>query len=180
MSREYDNYLTEHKGNVARGFHWIQEYLPELIPAEDGIDYEHQICFAHDKSKNESDEYDAYDAYFYGRNRSFQVVQDFNYAWLNHIHRNPHHWQHWILLNDEPNEGEIILDIPYHYILEMICDWWAFSWAKGDLTEIFNWYDQHKIYMKLSEKTRKTVEDILWKIRLELQKGGIVPNDRIE
>ena len=180
MSREYDNYLTEHRGNVARGFHWIQEHLPELIPAEDGIDYEHQICFAHDKSKNESDEYDAYDAYFYGRNRSFQVVQDFNYAWLNHIHRNPHHWQHWILLNDEPNEGEIILDIPYHYILEMICDWWAFSWAKGDLTEIFNWYDQHKSYMKLSEKTRKTVEDILWKIRLELQKGGTVPNVGIE
>lgn len=180
MSREYDNYLTEHKGNVARGFHWIQEYLPELIPAEDGIDYEHQICFAHDKSKNESDEYDAYDAYFYGRNRSFQVVQDFNYAWLNHIHRNPHHWQHWILLNDEPNEGEIILDIPYHYILEMICDWWAFSWAKGDLTEIFNWYEQHKSYIKLSEKTRKTVEDILWKIRLELQKGGTVPNVGIE
>lgn len=180
MSREYDNYLTEHKGNVARGFHWIQEYLPELIPAEDGIDYEHQICFAHDKSKNEPDEYDAYDAYFYGRNRSFQVVQDFNYAWLNHIHRNPHHWQHWILLNDEPNDGEIILDIPYRYILEMICDWWTFSWAKGDLTEIFNWYDQHKSYMKLSEKTRKTVEDILWKIRLELQKGGTVPNDRIE
>lgn len=180
MSREYDNYLTEHKGNVARGFHWIQEHLPELIPAEDGIDYEHQIRFAHDKSKNESDEYDAYDAYFYGRNRSFQVVQDFNYAWLNHIHRNPHHWQHWILLNDEPNDGEIILDIPYRYILEMICDWWTFSWAKGDLTEIFNWYDQHKSYMKLSEKTRKTVEDILWKIRLELQKGGTVPNDRIE
>ena len=180
MSREYDNYLTEHKGNVARGFHWIQEHLPELIPEEDGIDYEHQICFAHDKSKNESDEYDAYDAYFYGRNRSFQVVQDFNYAWLNHIHRNPHHWQHWILLNDEPNEGEIILDIPYHYVLEMICDWWTFSWEKGDLTEIFNWYDQHKIYMKLSEKTRKTVEDILWKIRLELEKGGTVPNAGIE
>lgn len=176
MSREYDNYLTEHKGNVARGFHWIQEHLPELIPVEDGIDYEHQICFSHDKSKNESDEYDAYDAYFYGRNRSFQVVQDFNYAWMNHIHRNPHHWQHWILLNDEPNEGEIILDIPYHYILEMVCDWWAFSWAKGDLTEIFNWYDQHKSYMKLSEKTRKTVEDISWKIRLELEKGGTVPN----
>lgn len=58
MSREYDNYLTEHKGNVARGFHWIQEHLPELIPVEDGVDYEHQICFAHDKSKNEPDEYD--------------------------------------------------------------------------------------------------------------------------
>lgn len=169
MSREYDIYLNEHKSNVANGFHWIQKYLPELIPTDDGFDYEHQICFAHDRSKDELDEYLAYDAYFYGRNRSYQVVQDFNYAWLKHIHRNPHHWQHWILRMDNPDEGEIVLDMPYHYILEMICDWWAFSWAKDDLTEIFNWYDQHKDYMKLSEKTRKTVEDILGQIRTKLE-----------
>ena len=169
MSREYDLYLEQHKGNVAKGFHWIQEYLPELIPTNDGIDYEHQICFAHDASKNEADEYEAYDAYFYGGNRSYQVVQDFNYAWLNHIHRNPHHWQHWVLLCDDPNEGEIILGMPYHYILEMICDWWAFSWSKENLTEIFKWYDEHKSYMKLERKTRQTVEDILKKITLKIQ-----------
>ena len=71
MSREYDNYLTEHKGNVSKGFHWIQENLPELIPTNDGIDYEHQICYAHDLSKSDSEEYDAYDVYFYGGNRSY-------------------------------------------------------------------------------------------------------------
>ena len=169
MSREYDLYLEQHKGNVAKGFYWIQEYLPELIPTNNGIDYEHQICFAHDTSKNEADEYEAYDAYFYGGNRSYQVVQDFNYAWLNHIHRNPHHWQHWVLLCDDPNEGEIILGMPYHYILEMICDWWAFSWSKENLTEIFKWYDEHKSYMKLERKTRQTVEDILKKITLKIQ-----------
>ena len=43
----------------------------------------------------------------------------------------------------------------------MICDWWSFSWQKGDLGEIFNWYDEHSDYIKLSPKTRKTVEDIL-------------------
>ena len=168
MSREYNLYLTEHKDNVTKGFKWIQENLPELL-LDIKVDYEHQICFEHDASKTNPDEYNAYDAYFYGGNRSYQVVQDFNYAWLDHIHRNPHHWQHWILLNDEPNEGEIILEMPYNYILEMICDWWAFSWSKGDLTEIFKWYDVHKAHMKLGEKTRQTVEDILDGIRTKVE-----------
>ena len=170
MSREYDIYLTEHRGNVAKGFYWIQKNLPELlIDDSTGIDYEHQICFAHDESKDRSDEYNAYDAYFYGGNRSYQVVQDFNYAWLKHLHRNEHHWQFWVLHNDEPEEGEIILDMPYNYILEMVCDWWAFSWSKENLTEIFDWYNEHKSYMKLSDKTRKTVEDILDKIKQKLE-----------
>nr|DAE02562.1 MAG TPA: hypothetical protein [Siphoviridae sp. ctmYS12] len=30
------------------------------------------------------------------------------------------------------------MDMPYNYIIEMICDWWAFSWNKGNLQEIFN------------------------------------------
>lgn len=169
MSREYDIYLQEHKANVKKGFDWIREQLPELVPTDDGIDYEYQLGLYHDYSKTESDEYHAYDAYFYGGNRSYQVVQDFNYAWLMHLHRNPHHWQHWILHNDDPELGEILLDMPYHYIMEMICDWWAFSWAKENLTEIFTWYEERKDYIKLSEKTRKTVEDILEKIRLKLE-----------
>lgn len=167
MSREYDLYLDQHKSNVKKGFDWIKNNLPELIPNDirlDCLDLVYQIGFAHDDSKTEPDEYYAYDAYFYGGNRSYQVVQDFNYAWLNHIHRNPHHWQHWILINDEPDEGEIILDMPGNYILEMICDWWAFSWQNENLYEIFDWYDKHKDHMDLSDKTRKTVEDILTKM----------------
>lgn len=167
MSREYDLYLEQHKSNVKKGFDWIKNNLPELIPNDirlDCLDLVYQIGFAHDDSKTSEDEYNAYDAYFYGGNRSYQVVQDFNYAWLNHIHRNPHHWQHWILINDEPDEGEIVLDMPENYILEMICDWWAFSWQNENLYEIFDWYDKHKDHMDLSNKTRKTVENILTKM----------------
>jgi hypothetical protein len=167
MSLAYDNYLEQHKGNVRKGFEWIRDNLPELLIDIYGVNYEHQICYEHDYSKSEPDEYAAYDNYFYG-NRSYQVVQEFNKAWLLHIHRNPHHWQYWVLINDNPDEGEIILDMPYNYVLEMICDWWAFSWNKGNLTEIFNWYDQRKDYMKLSNNTRKTLEDILKKIKEKL------------
>lgn len=169
MSREYDLYLEEHKLNVRKGFYWIKENIPEAVKDYAWNDeLEQQICYQHDASKNNPDEYRPYDRYFYGNNRSYGVVQDFNEAWLKHIHRNPHHWQHWVLINDNPDEGEIILDMPYNYILEMICDWWAFSWAKENLTEIFNWYDQHKDYMKLSKSTRGTVELILDKIKNKL------------
>ena len=135
MSFQYDQYLTQHRSNVKRGFDWIAENLPELLV--DGFDYGWQIEFAHDKSKDEQDEYEAYDAYFYGGNRSYAVMQNYQKAWLLHLHRNPHHWQYWILINDDPKEGEIILEMPYNYIIEMICDWWAFSWQKGKLDEIF-------------------------------------------
>lgn len=168
MSIEYDNYLKEHKANVLKGYHWIRENLPELVEQLDEGEMEWQIGLAHDASKTDAEEYDAYDKYFYGGNRSYQVVQDFNYAWLHHIHNNPHHWQHWVLINDDPEEGEIVMDMPYNYILEMICDWWSFSWRKGNLREIFDWYQKRYYYIKLSDKTRKTVDDILRKIQLKL------------
>lgn len=166
MSYQYDQYLLHHKVNVKKGFDWLKNNLPELVT--DGINLEREIAFAHDLSKYNTDEYEAYDAYFYGGNRTFSVVQEFNKAWLLHIHRNPHHWQHWVLINDDPKEGEIIIEMPYNYILEMICDWWAFSWTKDNLNEIFNWYDEHKTYMKLHPKTREKVEDILKQIKEKL------------
>lgn len=163
MSSQYDSYLERHKANVKKGFEWIREHIPDILQGD--FDYEWQICLNHDHSKTEPDEYEAYDAYFYGGNRSFDVVQNFNKAWLLHIHRNPHHWQHWVLINDEPNEGEIVIQMPINYIVEMICDWWAFSWSKGDLTEMFSWYEERKNYIKMHKNTRKTVEDIFTKIK---------------
>ena len=177
MSKEYDLYLQQHKTNVKKGFEWITQNIPDWKKWEH--DYEWQICIAHDASKNDLDEYDAYDSYFYGGNRSHAVVQDFNRAWLMHIHKNPHHWQHWVLINDDPENGENVLPMDYNYILEMICDWWAFSWKSGNLYEIFKWYDEHKDYMKLHKNTRNTVEDILAKIKKKLDenKQGEVMND---
>lgn len=166
MSYKYDQYLNNHKKNVGRGLAWLQNTLPELL--EEDFDYEWVFNVCHDFSKDLKDEYEAYDAYFYGGNRSFKVVEEFNRAWLNHIHRNTHHWQHWILLNDDPKDGTIILDMPEHSIIEMVCDWWSFGWESGNLNEIFKWYDERKNYIQLSPNTRKKVEDILDKMREKL------------
>lgn len=168
MSKQYDEYIKEHKENVYSAFCWLERNLPEIFKDDEfKADCRYLCEYGHDLSKYNEEEYDAYDKYFYGGNKSYAVVQNFNKAWLHHIHKNPHHWQHWVLINDDPDEGEIILDMPDKYIIEMICDWWSFSWKKGDLTEIFSWYKEHK-NMKLSDSTRKKVDDILYKINSKL------------
>jgi hypothetical protein len=169
MSKEYNKYLEEHKANVAKGYYWLVENLPEVVGSGS---LERQICVAHDKSKSDEDEYYAYDNYFYGNDQSYYAKQDFNKAWLRHIHKNPHHWQYWVLINDDSNEGELILDMDFNYIIEMICDLWSFGWKDGKPFEIFDWYNQHKPFMKFSDKTKMTVEDILKKMFDKLTANG--------
>lgn len=171
MSQQYDEYIRTHKQYVILAYDILNEKLPQIFgdPSE-GIkaQVEHNIRFGHDQSKISKEEYDAYDNYFYG-NRSYDVVNKFNYAWLHHIHNNPHHWQYWVLINDDPDEGQKILDMPDIYIIEMICDWWSFSLKQNKPEEIFNWYDAHKRYILLSEYTRSKVEYILNLLKEKLQ-----------
>ena len=163
MSQAYDEYLNEHIANVQKAYNTLIGFIPDL-PEKLGLDL--PVMFSqHDESKWKPEEYYAYNKYFYGKaaGRSHMAIENFKYAWLHHIHNNPHHWQYWVLQNDD--EGEEALEMPALYVVEMICDWWSFSYAKGDMTEIFPWYEAHKEKMKLHPKTRKLVEDILGKIR---------------
>jgi len=168
MSQAYDEYLIKHKKGVHAAFNFLVDNCSEIFDIEDSEltgtnlrdTIERNVVWEHDRSKESRYEYDAYDLYFYG-NKSYETVEAFRYAWLHHIHNNPHHWQYWVLINDDPDEGTIALDMPYEYIIEMICDWWSFSWSKNNLYEIFKWYAEHQPNMILSEKTQKRVDDIL-------------------
>lgn len=165
MSKEYTTYLTDHIANVQKAGKWLISHFPDILSSDDKIALATALT-GHDGSKWTPEEYDAYDAYFYGGNKSHKVVSDFNYAWLHHIHDNPHHWQYWILAHDD--EPEEILEMPKKYAVEMIADWWSFSFKNGNLRDIFSWYEQHK-EMKLHPKTRAFVEDVLKKIKDELE-----------
>ena len=160
MSVEYNSYIIEHVDNVKKAYKWLKDHNIILE------DYSFTIGL-HDLSKFSDEEYNAYDNYFYGR-KTEKVKREFDYAWLNHIHQNPHHWQHWVLINDE--DGTHALEMPKEYVVEMVSDWWAFSHKSGNLYEIFDWYKSHKKNMILHENTRKLVEDILDKIKKELDK----------
>lgn len=76
MSRAYDLYLEQHKSNVKRAFDWIRENLPELT-TDEASTADWLATFAHDQSKTLPDEYDAYDAYFYGGQSFFSGCGEF-------------------------------------------------------------------------------------------------------
>lgn len=167
MSYAYDQYLAEHIANVTKGLLWMQDNLggTESTALSRAI----ENAAHHDASKYDIEEYDAYDQYFYGGNRSYQVVQDFNYAWLDHQKKNMHHWQYWVLINDDAEEGTVALRMPLVYIYEMIADWWTFSWKSNNLMEMFKWYGDHRSHIMLHPETRAIVEDILkrmWNVLL--------------
>lgn len=167
MRDSYDMYLEEHIDGVNKSFNWLYEKLPEIFDGYDA-DYIGSIVANHDKSKYDDEEYFAYCEYFYGNEKdSKEVLEDFDYAWLHHQHNNPHHWQYWLLREDDGHNKA--LEMPYEYIVEMICDWWSFSWKKGDLFEIFNWFDNNTEKILLHENSRKTVDDIMSKIKTKLE-----------
>ena len=159
MSKQYDEYLKNHIEAVQHAMAWMYDYKIFDTP---GYLYK---TWSHDSSKFTPEEYQAYDDYFYGNPEKTkeEINRAFNYAWLHHIHKNPHHWQHWLLQEDEGTLNA--LEMPERYVYEMVADWWSFSWVKQNLTEIFDWYEEHKGKMILHENTRALVEDILFKIK---------------
>lgn len=177
MSIAYDIYLNTHKNCVKHAAAWIfdrisPEKLNDIFPKINIIELDKNLQI-HDASKVLPEEYEAYDNYFYGEEKTPEIEEAFDYAWLHHIHNNPHHWQHWILKEDDSmvsGNSMIVkcLDIPDNYILEMVADWWSFSWKKyltshdkNDLYEIFSWYEAHIDCMLIHENAKQKVEDLL-------------------
>ena len=160
MSRQYNEYLKEHVQNVQNGIKWMIDH--KVLTDDFVIPIVQHFVKNHDASKWNAQEYDAYDDYFYrkGAKEDPEAKEAFDYAWLEHIHHNPHHWQYWVLVNDDEGKPKA-LDMPDEYIWEMIADWWSFSWKEGTFYEIFNWYAEHEPKMILSEKTKQKVDDIL-------------------
>ena len=164
MRDEYAEYLDKHINAVKIAFDWICVNLPELIKDYDA-DVLGEIMIKHDNSKWDDEEYFAYCEYFYGE-KTPEVKDDFDYAWLHHQHNNEHHWQHWLLRKDDGSTKA--LEMPYLDVIEMVCDHWAFSWVKDNLYEIFDWYEKNSEKMVLHENTRNLYEEILDKIKNKL------------
>jgi hypothetical protein len=102
MSKEYDGYLANHRKGVLDSYLWLEKNLPDLFKDTDIAKTIYRNVTDHDQTKDGfgSEEYKAYDQWFYGV-RTPAAKYNFNRAWLHHIHMNPHHWQYWILIGDD-------------------------------------------------------------------------------
>ena len=169
---KYEDYLNNHLEGIQKGYNWLQNNLPGIF-IHNEYDYSNKVknlIDNHDESKYSIKEWIPYREYFYGV-KTDNVRRDFDYAWLHHIHNNPHHWQYWVLIGDE--SGIKALDIPYEYIIEMFLDHWSFSWKEGNLFEIKNWYNSHKDIIIFSENTKRLYENILFTVLDLLNEGSI-------
>ncbi len=92
----------------------------------------------------------------YGIKTKETVNNAFNFAWLKHIHRNPHHWQFWILQND--NGSKNCIEIPEKYIKEMIADWIGAGIAITGKNDVINWYEKNKDIIKLNADSKILLE----------------------
>jgi len=88
-----------------------------------------------------------------------KISRELDYAWLHHLRHNPHHWQNWVLLNDE--DGYVGLEIPETYVLEMLADWAGAGQAITGKVDPAGWYAKNGHKMILHEKTRQRVEELL-------------------
>lgn len=136
----------------------------------------------HDLSKWRPDEFVPYARFFYAKPRrdatGYYKPTDtgdaaFDFAWLLHQKRNPHHWQWWLLPEDDG--GVKVLAMPHRFRLEMVCDWVGAGKAQGFFSppddpyrETRAWYIKNKDKMQLHPDTRRWVE---WWIGVEPHEG---------
>jgi hypothetical protein len=84
----------------------------------------------------------------------------FRVAWNSHQKRNPHHWQYWVLINDE--DGIQHLPMPETYIREMLADWEGAGQAITGKADPKGWYLRNGSRMLMHNDTRLTVEWLLF------------------
>jgi hypothetical protein len=160
---EYTNYIEAHKERVKQYADWLKENLPEIFTDIDhNVDIEDfdKLIAEHDDSKYSIEEFEPYAQKFYGKQdingKPLEYIPGWDEAWQHHWQNNEHHPEYWL--------GK---DMPYIYILEMLCDWGSFSIDKGDMTELIDYYYEDAKYdeeKNLSDNTKKIIEEILSKI----------------
>lgn len=159
---KYKQYVLTHKKNVEKFANWLKTNCPEVF---EGVDLGafNEVISEHDESKFSVEEFEPYANFWYNDQDHYDYDPAYEAAWEHHWMNNEHHPEHWL--------GE---DMPLIYILEMICDWGSFSIAKGDLSEVIDYYyeqacdDDEK---NLSDNTKEIIEDILRQIESVI-KGG--------
>lgn len=84
----------------------------------------------------------------------------FDRAWLHHIHHGSHHWQHWVLRQDD---GEVkCLEMPAKYVMEMVADWTGAGLAITGRRDLEEWYGKNRNKIQLHPTTRSHVEWLIY------------------
>lgn len=161
---QYRDYLEKHRKGV------LQTYYDVILPIlvidkvdDETLDEIEELILNHDASKDDPVEFDAYRNYFYDKDNNPRSSEEFSLAWNHHQKCNPHHWQYWCLVNDVDDPQVQPLDIPFKYVIEMLCDWQSAGAHYGNTA--YDWYEKQKDKMILSDNTKKIIEKYITNLR---------------
>lgn len=125
----------------------------------DQLNYITTLIKGHDSTKWSANEFRGYYDYYESDDPDENLESELNKAWLHHQNHNSHHWQYWVVIQDD--DAELVpVDMPFECICEMVCDWHSFS-AKNPNSTALNYYEAKKDVMILSKYTRTTVEGLV-------------------
>jgi hypothetical protein len=134
----------------------------------------------HDLSKFRPSEFVPYGGFFYGLPGATwrkpvpepSASPAMREAWLRHVQRNAHHWQHWVLIKggsvvakregasgDAAAELLEALPMPERYVREMLADWMgvarAYRGAYPESVSAWDWWQQNKGQIVLHDEARR-------------------------
>lgn len=159
---EYRNYIDSHRKNVQKAWdniksnenviHYISNNINTTMPHF--LKTLDEFISKHDMSKYSDAEFDAYREWFYpiDEEEKQSAKKAFDLAWEHHYSCNMHHWDWWY-------KSGIPNDMPFIFVMEMICDWVAMGYQFNNSAK--DWYYKNKDNIHLGDKQKVWVEIIL-------------------
>lgn len=152
----YKDYIYEHMQNVQKAWNNMKN-IPECLElinkyCPDSINVIDNMIKNHDQSKYSKEEFNSYRKQFFPINveEKKQNKAAFDRAWEHHYMNNPHHWDYW---------DKIGSDMPFIYIVEMVCDWEAMGYKFGNTS--LEWYNDNKDKIHIGDEQRKFAESLM-------------------
>lgn len=148
----YLKYILKHKWYVFIGGQRLKVSLWRLL--------------MHDLSKLLPDEFIPYANYFYNEDGTERPLDKeplgYKIAWWKHIRRNDHHWQHWMLIED--NMKTYTFAMPEMAVREMLADWYGAGMILEGRNTVAEWYQNNNFRHILNLGTRSIIETLLSEI----------------
>lgn len=130
----------------------------------------------HDLSKFSKTEFWSSARYFNGKSSpidSEKRAKGYSLAWQHHKGHNPHHWEYWI--DNVGSRRNDPIEMPYEYVVEMICDWVSasivYSKKKCDFNKPYpepkEYHEAHKAERIIHPNTSELIDHFLDIIRDE-------------
>lgn len=97
-------------------------------------------------------------------------VLGYSPSWMHHYHKNKHHWQYWLDIEDWPDRVAAV-KMPYKYVIEMFCDFMGASKAynPSEWNEDMPWeYYQTSCKGKrlMHRDSEYLIEKLLWNLKV--------------